>query len=312
MHAFKTIMVAITRAHTSELELSQAFTLARDNNARLIVAFFDSSLELMRKLQFLPLEDKIETALRNQLEEEAEKLKQQAWEAGITAEIHIIAGKPRQLIMGLVDQLGVDLVIKLADPSGALSTNQLTGNDLALLRKCHVPILMMACRDQLPDFSGKIMVAVDVGDPDLEATILNQTLLLHGQYLSAQESAELHIVSVWELGFNARTLRILAEDEIYELQESTHRRYQENMAKALKAAGINPDHPNVHTHLLKGKPSLEIQKLANEVNVDLIVMGTLGRHSQGMLMGNTAENILNSVYCSILAVKPEGFISPLA
>ena len=312
MHAFKTIMVVITQNHTSELELSQAFRLARDNSARLILAIFDQSLELMEKLQFLPLEAKLEAGLRKQLEETAESLKQRAWKEGIQAESCIIAGKPRQLILGLVSEYGVDLIIKLADPSGAFARNQLTGNDLALLRKCPVPVLMMACRDQLPDYTGKIMVAIDVGDPASDAVTLNQCLLLHGLYLSSQENAELHIASVWNLPDKQSAIHFLEEDELYELQESTHQRYQEKLDQALSEAGIERENKKVSTHLLKGIPSYEIQKLANEVDVDLIVMGTLGRHTKGVLMGNTAENILNGVYCSILAVKPEGFVSPLA
>ncbi len=312
MHAFKSILMVITQNHTSELELSQAFRLARDNDAKLVLTIFDQSLELMEKLQFLPLEAKIEAGLRKQLEEMAESLKRRAWDEGIQAETSIIAGKPRQLISGLVSKYGVDLVIKLADPSGAFAKNQLTGNDLALLRKCPVPVLMMACRDQLPDYTGRIMVAIDVGDPDRDAAAMNQSLLLHGLYLSSQENAELHIASVWNLPEKQSAIHFLTEDEIYELQETTHQRYQEKLDLALTEAGIEKNREGASTHLLKGDAAYEIQKLANEVNVDLIVMGTLGRHAKGVLMGNTAENILNGVYCSILAVKPEGFVSPLA
>ncbi len=312
MHAFKTVMVAITRSHTSELELRQAFRLVADNNARLVLAFFDQSLEVMRRLQFIPLEGKLEAAMRKQLELDAEQVRQLAWEEGIEAQVQIVAGKPRQLIGGLIEEYGVDLVIKLADPSGALARNQLTGNDLALLRKCPVPVLMMACRDQLPDFTGRILVAIDVGDPDSDAVALNRSLLLHGHYLSSQENAELHVVSVWNLPVNKPALKMLGDEEIYDLQESTHQRYQQRLDKALADAGLDAASEGIKVHLLKGNAAREIQNLANEINVDLIVMGTLSRHAQGMLMGNTAENILNNIYCSILAVKPEGFVSPLA
>ncbi|MGI9275449.1 MAG: universal stress protein [Endozoicomonas sp.] len=311
MHAFRTILVAITRSHTSDLELRQALQLAKDNRARLILAFFDQSLEIIRRLQFLPLEDKLESLFRRQLEEEATRLKQSAWDEGIQLETRIVPGRPRQMIMSLVEECSADLVIKLADPSGALARNQLAGNDLALLRKCPVPVLMMACREQLPDFTGRIMVAIDAGDPDQSVVALNRRLLLHGLYLSSQEAAELHVVSVWNLPVEHHALRMLDEQELYELQETTHRRYQHKLGEAMADAGVNAKSDSVRVHLLKGKPAHEIQRLANEVNVDLIVMGTLGRQAHGVLMGNTAENILNGVYCSILAVKPEGFVSPL-
>ncbi len=51
---------------------------------------------------------------------------------------------------------------------------------------------------------------------------------------------------------------------------------------------------------------------ANENRIDLLVLGTIGRSGiAGLLMGNTAERILNKVECSVLAVKPEGFVSSI-
>jgi nucleotide-binding universal stress UspA family protein len=41
-------------------------------------------------------------------------------------------------------------------------------------------------------------------------------------------------------------------------------------------------------------------------------MGTVARTGlSGVFIGNTAENIINSLECPVLAVKPEGFVSPL-
>jgi nucleotide-binding universal stress UspA family protein len=42
-------------------------------------------------------------------------------------------------------------------------------------------------------------------------------------------------------------------------------------------------------------------------------MGTVARTGiPGLLIGNTAEGVLNQVDCSLLALKPEGFVSPVA
>lgn len=55
-----------------------------------------------------------------------------------------------------------------------------------------------------------------------------------------------------------------------------------------------------------------IPKLAQAKEVDLIVMGTVSRAGiAGLLIGNTAEKVLRRVDCSMLTVKPEGFISPV-
>jgi nucleotide-binding universal stress UspA family protein len=46
--------------------------------------------------------------------------------------------------------------------------------------------------------------------------------------------------------------------------------------------------------------------------MDLIIMGTVARTGiPGFLMGNTAETILNRIECSVLAIKPAGFVTPV-
>ncbi len=48
------------------------------------------------------------------------------------------------------------------------------------------------------------------------------------------------------------------------------------------------------------------------VSADLIVMGTKGRTGiPGLIIGNTAENVLQRTKASVLAVKPNGFVSPV-
>jgi nucleotide-binding universal stress UspA family protein len=72
------------------------------------------------------------------------------------------------------------------------------------------------------------------------------------------------------------------------------------------------DDLKVRTHLSRGKPSDRIADLAESLDVDVIVMGTIGRSGlRGLLIGNTAEAVLERVARPVLAVKPLGFVSPL-
>jgi nucleotide-binding universal stress UspA family protein len=65
-------------------------------------------------------------------------------------------------------------------------------------------------------------------------------------------------------------------------------------------------------HLLKGVAGKVIPKLAQTKGIELIVMGTVSRAGvAGLIIGNTAENVLDQVDCSVLTVKPEGFVSPV-
>ncbi len=65
-------------------------------------------------------------------------------------------------------------------------------------------------------------------------------------------------------------------------------------------------------HFLKDDASALITDLAAKERIDLIILGTVCRTSvAGFFIGNTAENILQQVDCSVLTVRPEGFISPV-
>lgn len=62
----------------------------------------------------------------------------------------------------------------------------------------------------------------------------------------------------------------------------------------------------------EGVPSEQIALATRELSADMLVLGTVGRTGlAGHIIGNTAEKLLNNVECSILAVKPEGFVSPV-
>ena len=51
---------------------------------------------------------------------------------------------------------------------------------------------------------------------------------------------------------------------------------------------------------------------STEHRINLLVMGTVARGGvTAMVMGNTAERVLDNVDCSVIAVKPDGFVSPI-
>jgi nucleotide-binding universal stress UspA family protein len=63
---------------------------------------------------------------------------------------------------------------------------------------------------------------------------------------------------------------------------------------------------------MKGKPGDVIPSLAHQKHVELIIMGTIARTGiPGFFIGNTAEKTLVKVDCSVLAVKPKSFSTPV-
>jgi len=52
-----------------------------------------------------------------------------------------------------------------------------------------------------------------------------------------------------------------------------------------------------------GSPKLEIIRIAEENAVDLIVVGSHGRHGLALLLGSTANGVLHHAKCDVLAVR---------
>ena len=69
---------------------------------------------------------------------------------------------------------------------------------------------------------------------------------------------------------------------------------------------------NHSINILEGDPGYMISSFAEDNGIDLIVMGTIGRSGLlGLLIGSTAENVIESVNCSVLTLKPENYKSPI-
>ena len=61
--------------------------------------------------------------------------------------------------------------------------------------------------------------------------------------------------------------------------------------------------PADNVHLCQGRPQDEIHRLVNDINADLVVVGSHGRHGLSLLLGSTANGVLHGSTCDVLAVR---------
>lgn len=69
---------------------------------------------------------------------------------------------------------------------------------------------------------------------------------------------------------------------------------------------VLPDYPSLpadRCHIRPGQPRQEIHQLAKELDCDLIVVGSHGRHGLSLLLGSTATDLLSAAPCDVLAIN---------
>jgi len=87
----------------------------------------------------------------------------------------------------------------------------------------------------------------------------------------------------------------LEQDSSYELLEAEKTKLKQ-MAERL---GID----DANQWLVWGVPKQEIVQIAEQEKIDLIVVGSHGRHGLALLLGSTANSILHYAKCDVLAVR---------
>ncbi len=56
-------------------------------------------------------------------------------------------------------------------------------------------------------------------------------------------------------------------------------------------------------HVIIGQPAHEMHRFATENNVDLVIVGSHGRHGLSLIFGSTATGVLHGSHCDVLAVR---------
>lgn len=83
------------------------------------------------------------------------------------------------------------------------------------------------------------------------------------------------------------------------IQEQIQDTAQTHMAEFAAELNIQKE----DQHLVFGRPEAEIHATAQQLGVDLIVVGSHGRHGLALLLGSTANGVLHGAVCDVLAVR---------
>jgi len=203
-----------------------------------------------------------------------------------------------------------DLLIKQAEALAGRSG--FTGMDMQLLRQCPCPVWL--CRPiTAPREDISVAVAIDPRGDQPVARDLSLELLKMSRSLADTCSGVLDVISCWDYEFE-KVLRDspwvrIPEGEISRLVAKTERDHRAALDLIIRESGIGG---NVRVHHVRGHADRTIPGIVSANGVDILVLGTVARTGvPGFIMGNTAESVLQGIACSVVAMKPHGFVSPV-
>jgi len=324
MQRFKKILCVIERGDAGQPVLERAVALAENNQAGLtVVDVIPRVTAGVGMPDDGPISRDLQSALVSEHEARMVSLVE-PYRQRLDIQHKVLLGTSFLEVIREVLRNGHDLVIKCPESPDWLD-RLFGGDEMHLLRKCPCPVWLV--KPETEASYQRILAAVDVDDnypPEELSTrqALNRLIMEMAGAMAVSEFAELYVVHAWEaIGESAMrrgAFMSQPEDEVNAYVEQVRRHHARRLDELMHEMGAKlgsdaMDYLNPQLHLLKGSARKEIPALAKRLQVDCIVMGTVARTGvRGFIMGNTAETILEQIDCSVLAIKPPGFVTPVA
>ncbi len=293
MKSFERILVVVDSSADRQPAVEVAVELARMD---------DTAITLTHVLEDVPsyarwvVPEKFESLVAERWHLTLEQIKRSLEEHGVEAAVALQRGKLSLEVMREAERRRSDLVLKTRDRENA-------AEEMRLLRKCPCPIWLV---DPGRAAVRRILAAIDPEPADRTKTTLATTVIEHAASVAARLSAELHVLHAWRV-FGENVLGFAeVRDEAARLEKTSRERVTQLLEQC--DVSLEPD----RLALPRGNAQAAIEAYVGDTEIDLVVMGTIGRTGiPGLLIGNTAEGVFQRVSCSILAIKPPGFTAPM-
>lgn len=305
---FKSILVATDFSTDADAAFKQAVWLARQSHAKIVLAhtrrdlrnaMHGSSYEARLDF-FYGKGDLFQQELRRDSDAKLQQMIANADVKDLEIQFETLLGEPFVQLTHAVQCQGHDLV--LAGTRGLAAWKQFFVGSTAkkLIRSCPADVWIV--KSHRADPPKVVLASTDFSDVSLKAA---SKALWVAQHANA-EFHLLHVIDSTDVPAD-RTSLILRGGPLEKEITADAKRRLDALAESLHA---DPTH--THVHLSWGAPWEEVQHASKRLAADLIALGTVGRSGvSGMLLGNTAESVLDTCDCSILIAKPDDFVSPI-
>ncbi|NQZ89793.1 MAG: universal stress protein UspE [Colwellia sp.] len=308
MEKYKKILTVIDPATDDQKALKRSIELARHTHGEItaFLTIYDFSYEMTTMLSGEEREAMRQSMINDRMQWLEEKIAEVDHE-NITVNTSIIwHNRPFEKIIHKVITEDFDIVIKGTHQHDKFKSVIFTPTDWHILRKCPCPVLLV--KEHNWPVNGNLLTALNIGSDDDEHKALNDKLTQEAIRLSSLIKANIHLVNSYP-GTPVNIAIEIPEFNACEYNDTMLKHHQTAMHTHANTFKIPLD----NTHVKEGLPEDVIESVSNEIDAELVILGTIGRTGiSAALIGNTAEHVIDRLNCDVLAIKPEGYISPLA
>lgn len=309
----KHLLVAVAPEQQAVEDIGMILSLAQHQGAQITFLTVIDDLVQVPDMSEAPISR--HELLQAAFEHYSEKLEQLV--AGLSGRypavrfrVLVEAGTAFVKIIELANQLTADMIVINANCGDKRYASQFGSTTRHLMRKSNIPVWTTP-RANLTKLTS-VVAAVDVSEPGQASDALNRDILSSALEVAKINGAHLYVVYAWRnyaqhyLGSwnneNDLAIAIWAKAE----QEKHLKNCQRLVAE------VQMDGQQIDIELLEGYPKQALPAFVEKKSADLLVMGTICRTGiSGMIIGNTAESILDAVDCSVMTLKPTEFVSPV-
>ncbi len=289
------VLVALKPGFTHTSAVARVTELAAkcDVEILLLSTLFDSAVDSIRYIRIeekKALEEGMLDTERANLRETAASLKKVASKVAIEAQW---VRKPEVAIATAAESFAADLVIVSSGQHSRIARTFFNHADSRILCHLQVPVLLANDKPAVP--YKVIIAAVDPGHKEDVENKINLAIVAEAKRFSAIFGSELYLAHAYP-----SELSVMDSEYIPPVQTMAQWKQAatDEMMAFAQTVGVDSDHV-----LLSGLPtSYALETLAEEKQADLLVLGVHSRSAIGeFFLGNTAERLLNSVKCDLLA-----------
>lgn len=305
MSSIQSILVIVDPTVQQQPGVAKGALLAEKLSARLDLFICDTqaarNIRLARRLRESP------RAPLEQLEPWLESIAAPLRKQGLDVMTEVLAADPLHTALAdRVKRTCAGLVIKDTHHHTVAQRTFLTNTDWELIRSCPVPLLLVKPTPWSPGH--RIGAALDPGHMDDKPRLLDRSILEEASRFAQALGGQVHAIHTYIPAAMIAAATVGVPPLVIDVPAEALEEERKLKLKELTALTSDYQLPAANVHLETGGVNEVLCRLVRQCEIDIMAMGAVSRRGlKRMLIGSTAEEVLEQLPCDMLVVKTPNF-----